>query len=113
MASNNKPTIAGEWSGAYTDCAKWLNGRGIGARYDGTFFKDGQGSSYIGDCARKSTGTVAGLSDVEKSNIKEFISTQINAYESAAGWIFWTWKNEGAPEWSWRDLVEAGLAPKF
>lgn len=31
MASNNKWTIAGEWTGAMTDCAKWLNGRGVGA----------------------------------------------------------------------------------
>lgn len=32
MATNNKWTVAGEWSGAYTDCAYWLNGRGVGAR---------------------------------------------------------------------------------
>lgn len=32
MATNNKWTIAGEWSGAFTDCAQWLNGRGVGAR---------------------------------------------------------------------------------
>ena len=36
MASNNKPTIAGEWTGGITDCAKWLNGKNKGARYDGT-----------------------------------------------------------------------------
>lgn len=33
MATNNKWTISGEWTGAQTDCALWLNGRGVGARY--------------------------------------------------------------------------------
>lgn len=32
MTANNKWTVAGEWTGAITDCAKWLNGRGVGAR---------------------------------------------------------------------------------
>lgn len=50
IASNNPAiyTVVGEWSGAQTDCnshlsthltlgATWLNGYGIGARYDGTY----------------------------------------------------------------------------
>ncbi|KJX98941.1 glucan 1,3-beta-glucosidase A like protein [Zymoseptoria brevis] len=112
MASTDKVTIAGEWSGAMTDCAKYLNGRNIGARYDGTFNKDGQGSSYIGNCAGKSVGTVAGLSDADKGNVKSFVSAQISAYEKADGWIFWTWKNEAAPEWHFRNLTRAGLVPQ-
>ena len=40
MASNNKWTIAGEFTGAMTDCAMWVNGRGIGARYDGSYDSD-------------------------------------------------------------------------
>jgi glucan 1,3-beta-glucosidase len=112
MASTDKVTIAGEWSGALTDCAKYLNGRGVGARYDGSFNKDGQGSYYIGDCAGKSVGTVAGLSADDKSNIAAFIQAQIAAYEKADGWIFWTWKNEGAPEWHFQDLVRTGLVPQ-
>jgi glucan 1,3-beta-glucosidase len=32
LTGNNKWTVTGEWSGAFTDCAKWLNGRGVGAR---------------------------------------------------------------------------------
>lgn len=79
----------GEWTGAQTDCAKWLNGRGIGARYDGTYQKDGQGSYYIGDCNRKYEGSVEGLSSEEKQNIKSFIGAQMAAYEKASGWIFW------------------------
>jgi aryl-phospho-beta-D-glucosidase BglC (GH1 family) len=33
-------TIVGEWTPAMTDCAKYLNGRGVGARYDGSISKD-------------------------------------------------------------------------
>ena len=28
------------------------------------------------------------------------------------GWIFWTWKNEGAPEWHMKDLLAAGIFPQ-
>ena len=108
MATNNKWTIAGEWTGAMTDCAQWLNGRGIGARYDGTY----PGSSYIGSCDGKYQGTVAGLGLADHNNIKSFISAQISAFEKAAGWIFWTWKNEVAPEWHFQNLTRAGLIPQ-
>lgn len=82
MAGTDKWTIAGEWTGAMTDCAKWLNGRGIGARYDGTY----EGSYYIGSCDGYSEGTVGGLSPDAKSNIGTFISAQMAAYEKADGW---------------------------
>jgi len=36
-ASKNNWLVIGEWSLAKTDCTKWLNGRGNGARWDGTF----------------------------------------------------------------------------
>jgi len=109
MASTGKWTVAGEWTGAMTDCAKWLNGRGIGARYDGTFEKDGQGSYYIGSCDGKSVGTVDALSQGDKDAIKTFISAQKAAYEKASGWIFWTWKTESSPEWDYQALLNAGL----
>jgi len=113
MASNNKWTIAGEWTGALTDCAKWLNGRGVGARYDGSYNYNGGTSSYIGSCDGKTTGTVAGLSQTDKDNINRFITAQVAAYEKAAGWIFWTWKNEAAPEWHFKNLTEAGVMPNL
>ncbi|KAF2720914.1 glycoside hydrolase family 5 protein [Polychaeton citri CBS 116435] len=112
MSSNNKWTISGEWTGAFTDCAKWLNGRGVGARYDGTYNWNGQGSSYIGSCDGKFSGRVEDLSDTDKSNIGKFINAQMVAFEKADGWIFWTWKNEGAPEWHFRDLANAGIIPQ-
>ncbi|KAI9659097.1 MAG: exo-1,3-beta-glucanase [Bathelium mastoideum] len=111
MASNNKWTIAGEWTGALTDCAKYLNGFEIGARYDGTYHL-GSGSSYIGNCQGKDVGTVDDMLQVDKDNIQTFIAAQLDAFEKAAGWIFWTWKTESAPEWHLQNLTAAGLFPK-
>ena len=108
MAQETFTIINGEWTGAQTDCAKWLNGLGVGARYDGTY----PGSSKIGDSARKDVGTVDGLSDDEKKNIRSFVEAQIDAYEKAGGWIWWTWKTESAPEWHLQNLTAAGLFPQ-
>lgn len=108
MASTGKWTISGEWTGGITDCAKWLNGKGKGARYDGTL----NGAPKVGSCDGKSTGTVAGLSSADKNNIGRFIEAQLDAYEKANGWIFWTWKTEGAPEWDMQDLLKNGLFPQ-
>ncbi|KAF2852547.1 glycoside hydrolase family 5 protein [Plenodomus tracheiphilus IPT5] len=108
MASTGKWTIAGEWTGGITDCAKWLNGKNKGARYDGTL----NGASKTGDCTGKSTGTVAGLSEADKTNVGRFIEAQLDAYEKATGWIFWTWKTEGAPEWDMQALLAEGIFPQ-
>jgi aryl-phospho-beta-D-glucosidase BglC (GH1 family) len=43
-------TIVGEWTPAMTDCAKYLNGRGVGARYDWSIRKD---APHYGSCAGK------------------------------------------------------------
>ena len=108
VAGTDKWTIVGEWTGAQTDCAKWLNGYGKGARYDGTL----SGSSTVGSCDGKYTGTVADLSDDDKSNIRHFIEAQLDAYEQHTGWIFWTWKTESAPEWHMQDLISNGIFPQ-
>lgn len=105
MATNNKWTVAGEWTGAQTDCAKWLNGRGVGARYDGTY----QGSSYVGSCDGKYVGTVDGLGEADRNNIRSYIQAQMVGFEKAAGWIFWTWRTESSPEWDFKALVEGGI----
>jgi glucan 1,3-beta-glucosidase len=41
--------LTGEWSLATTDCAKWLNGRGRGSRYQGEY----DGGWWIGSCNDK------------------------------------------------------------
>lgn len=35
----------------------------------------------------------------------------MDGYEKAAGWIFWTWKTEGAPEWDMQALLANGVFP--
>lgn len=107
VLTSDKWTIVGEWTGAMTDCAKYLNGKGIGARYDGTY----PGSSAIGSCAGKSVGTVAGLSQADRDNIRRFIEAQLDAYEKGSGWLYWTWKTEGAPEWDMQDQIAGGVFP--
>jgi len=42
--------IVGEWTPAMTDCAQYINGRGAGARYDGTI---SQGARSYGSCGDK------------------------------------------------------------
>ena len=109
FASTDKWLVVGEWTGAQTDCAKWLNGLGKGARYDGTF---GEGSYHVGDCTDKYAGKVADLSRDDKYNLRQFIEAQLDAFESHTGWFFWTWKTESAPEWNMQDLLKEGLFPQ-
>ncbi|KAL8949897.1 MAG: hypothetical protein Q9222_004035 [Ikaeria aurantiellina] len=108
LAGTNKWIVVGEWTGAQTDCAKWLNGLGKGARYDGSF----PDSSYTGTCDGKYTGTVGALSSDDKNNIRAYIEAQLDAYEQHTGWFFWTWKTESAPEWHMKDLIAGGLFPQ-
>ncbi|CAG8334229.1 unnamed protein product [Penicillium salamii] len=107
IQTGDKWTIVGEWTGAMTDCAKYLNGKGIGARYDGTF----PGTSNIGSCAGKSTGSVAALSQNDRTNLRRFIEAQLDAYEKGTGWVYWTWKTEGAPEWDMQEQIAGGVFP--
>lgn len=91
-AYRNSPlwTFVGEWSLADTDCAQYLNGRGVGARYDGSY----PGSYNIGNCYYK-TGDGSTFSNEYKTFLRQFWDVQTQVYENnAQGWVFWTWKNE-------------------
>jgi len=93
--------IVGEWTPAMNDCAKYLNGRGIGARYDGSY----PGSSYVGSCSGL-TGSASSFSTSYKTFLRQAWEAQVITYERyAQGWIQWTWKAENADEWSY----QAGL----
>ena len=90
-----------------TDCAKYLNGRYKGARYDGTY----DSNPGIGSCDGLSSGTVDALSGDQKTNIRRFIEAQLDAYSAKSGWIFWTWKTQGSPEWDMQAQIAGGLFP--
>ncbi|KAJ5398872.1 hypothetical protein N7465_009361 [Penicillium sp. CMV-2018d] len=107
LVTSDKWAVVGEWTGAMTDCAKYLNGKGIGARYDGTF----SGSQHIGSCEGKSTGSVEAMSEEDRSNTRRFIEGQLDAYEKGNGWLYWTWKTEGAPEWDMQQQIAGGVFP--
>lgn len=105
---SDKWTVVGEWTGAMTDCARYLNGKGIGARYDGTFAGS---EGAIGTCDGKSEGNVSDLSEEDRANIRRFIEGQLDAYEKGSGWLYWTWTTEGAPEWDMKQQLAAGVFP--
>ncbi|KAF5323381.1 hypothetical protein D9611_005596 [Ephemerocybe angulata] len=100
-------TVVGEWSPARTDCAKYLNGRGVGARYDGTY----PGSSRVGSCAGFS-GKAVTFSDSYKTFLRKFWEAQTKAYETERGWIQWCWKAEQADEWSYQAGLKNGWIPQ-
>ncbi|KAL4922716.1 glycoside hydrolase superfamily [Aspergillus aurantiobrunneus] len=108
LGTVDKPVIVGEWTGALTDCTKHLNGRGIGIRYAGTL----SGSAAVGACGSKSEGSVADLTPDEITNTRRFIEAQLDAFELKNGWVFWTWKTEGAPGWDMQDLLAHGVFPQ-
>ena len=68
-ASSNIWTVVGEWSTAPTDCTKWLNGRGVGARWDNTYTTDGTGE-YFNQCGNY-TGSYSGFSDDYKDFLRK------------------------------------------
>ncbi|KAH4799929.1 hypothetical protein HBH61_219570 [Parastagonospora nodorum] len=104
----DKWTFVGEWTGAMTDCAKYLNGYGRGARYDGTL----AGSSYIGACGFQND--ISKWNQTFKDNTARYIEAQIQAYESKTqGWFWWNFKTEGAAEWDAFRLIDAGVFPKI
>jgi len=109
-ASEYHWTVAGEFSAALTDCAKWLNGVGIGARYDGSFYKNGVSSYYIGSC--QDNENVSSWSDERKQNTRKYIEAQFDAFEMRGGWIIWCYKTETSVEWGVNQLIANGLFPQ-
>ncbi len=102
----DKWTVVGEWTGAMTDCAKYLNGYGVGARYDGTY----PGSSKVGDCSFQNDITQWSASF--KADTRKYIEAQIATFEKVTqGWMWWNFKTEGAAEWDLFRLVDAGVFP--
>lgn len=82
----------GEWSNAATDCTKWLNGRGVGARWDGTRQQDD--SHVFGSCDGWS-GSYTTFSDDYKKFLRRYFEVQTEVAEQVQGWIYWTWKASG------------------
>ncbi|CCA67731.1 probable EXG1-exo-beta-1,3-glucanase (I/II), major isoform [Serendipita indica DSM 11827] len=99
-------TIVGEWSLALTH-AQYINGRGVGARYDGSY----PGSTYVGSCSGFS-GSGATFSQSYKTFLRRFWEAETQAFERGAGWVFWTWKAESSDEWSYSAGLNYGWIPQ-
>ncbi|KAF7337508.1 hypothetical protein MSAN_02223800 [Mycena sanguinolenta] len=108
--------IVGEWTPAQTDCAKYLNGRGVGARYDGSY----PGSTRVGSCTGL-TGSASTFSSSFKTFLRQYWEAQVISYEKAEGWIqctyiaftkIGTWKAENADEWTYQAGLANGWIPK-
>ena len=61
-------TVLGEWSTATTDCAQWLNGRGVGARWDGTWLSNN--NQVFGSCTGL-TGNMSTFSEDFKTFLRK------------------------------------------
>ena len=73
---NQLSTIVGEWTPAMTDCAKYLNGRGVGARYDGSI---SQGAPIFGNCSDV-TGYGSSFSQDYKVFLRKIWEAQVSSY---------------------------------
>ncbi|KAI0281199.1 exo-1-3-beta-glucanase [Russula aff. rugulosa BPL654] len=105
--NNQMLTIVGEWTPAMTDCAKYLNGRGVGARYDGSIM---QGATFHGSCNGQ-TGPGSTFTQDYKDFLRQTWEAQVITFEKAGGWIQWTWKTESADDWSYSAGLQYGWIP--
>lgn len=103
FASSNVWTVVGEWSAALTDCAKWLNGRGIGSRWDKTWYPDTNPTSFFHGSCDGWTGSWngkdggKGFTDEYKDMLRKYWEVQVEIGEAAQGWVYWTWKVRISP----------------
>lgn len=105
----DKWTFVGEWSGAMTDCAKYLNGYGRESRYEGKF----PGSYYVDSCADKND--ISRWNETWRGDVRGYIEAQMEAFEAhTRGWVWWNFKTENghAGEWDMYALVDAGIWPQ-
>ncbi len=107
LASSPLWTVVGEWTPAANDCAKYLNGRGTGARFDGSL----PGSTRVGSCTGL-TGKASTFSASYKTFLRQYWEAQTIAYEKGQGWVQWRWKREITDEWSYQAGLANGWIPQ-
>jgi aryl-phospho-beta-D-glucosidase BglC (GH1 family) len=105
-------TTAGEFSNAINDCGLFVNGVGLGTRYDGTYTTGGPWPK-VGDCGQWNDYT--SWDQTMKDSTKQFA---LASMDSLQNWFFWTWKIGNAtngtiqaPFWSYQLGLENGWMP--
>ncbi|KAE9962993.1 hypothetical protein BLS_009810 [Venturia inaequalis] len=115
IAASPNPAMVGEWSQADTDCARWLNGVGNGARWNGSFV----GVDEPG-CATKDSQCNCDMANADPSTytadykrfLQQWAEAQMYTFEKSSwGWFYWTWKTERAPLWSYQAALKGGFMP--
>ncbi|CAD1809982.1 Glucan 1,3-beta-glucosidase 2 [Candida parapsilosis] len=110
ISKEKHPAIVGEWSAALTDCAPWLNGIGLGTRYEGTAPYDTKAAGKCSEVTRHPSK----WSGKQKKDYRRFVEMQLYQYNAhTKGWIFWCWKTQGeATEWDFRELARLEIIPQ-
>ncbi|KAF9228587.1 glycoside hydrolase family 5 protein [Gyrodon lividus] len=105
-------SAAGEFSNAVTDCGLWVNGVGLGTRYEGTYPGNWP---VVGSCTPWTDWQT--WDTTMKTGIMNFALASMDALQN---WFFWTWKigNSsvtgvvGSPQWSYSLGLQNGWMPK-
>ncbi|KAF3318640.1 hypothetical protein TWF173_006657 [Orbilia oligospora] len=115
------PTMVGEFGQADTDCVPYLNNVGTGSRWEGDLiFPDPSSSVTTPSChtGANCSCTIPNSdpskwSDLYKQFLLMFASAQMESFELAWGWMYWTWDTEDAYQWSYKKGIAAGTLPKI
>ncbi|KAJ2892739.1 hypothetical protein GGI21_000173 [Coemansia aciculifera] len=109
--------VVGEFSAATHDCTKYINGLGRGSRWEGTL--EGIADHPLCPFATCSCTGDYGSNPAEfsahyKRFLRNYVDAQLAVYDQElAGWFFWNFRTEGAPEWDYILGVEQGWIPSF
>ncbi|KAI8082810.1 glycoside hydrolase superfamily [Halteromyces radiatus] len=107
------PVMVGEFSFATNDCGKYLNGVGLGTRYENTM-NGNDDDSRCPQCNCTQVEDWPSWTSGYKHFLNTFVQRQMDAYEAGVGWFFWTYKTEQHinPHWDYSLAWEKGWAPK-
>ncbi|KAG8894890.1 hypothetical protein FRC01_012689 [Tulasnella sp. 417] len=105
-------SVAGEFSLAINDCGLWVNGIGIGTRWEGTLA--GSEAAGAGDCTEWTNWRNWGQQT--KDNFKAFA---LRNFDALGHWFFYTWKvgassvtgKVESPMWSYQLGLQQGWIP--
>ncbi|KAG9320143.1 hypothetical protein KVV02_000720 [Mortierella alpina] len=122
------PTLVGEFSSATNDCATYLNGIGVGYRWDGTYQSEEdrdlgknadpaacepkKNAHIAGHCSCQAQNDVGSYTPEYRKFLSDFTQTQMDAFEQGLGWFYWNFKTETNVLWSYFDGVDQGWIPK-
>ncbi|KAF3907887.1 hypothetical protein ABW21_db0200918 [Orbilia brochopaga] len=115
------PTMVGEFGQADTDCVPYLNNVGTGSRWEGNLiFPDPSASVTTPSCHAGTgcscdvpNGDPAKWSALYKDFLLKFAEAQMESFELAWGWMYWTWDTEDAVQWSYKKGLAAGTLPQI